>query len=361
MRATRSVLAAGLVVPVGLLIAAPASGQAHLGAEATSVPPTTILGFADVNYVETERRVEEGFVLGQLAGHVSSGLSERLTFFGEVSATARPDQYRIEVERLILRYDFNDQLKVSGGRYHTPISYWNTAFHHGLWLQTTVSRPEMIKFGSRVLPVHFVGLLVEGGFPLTSLGLGYAGGVGNGRGDEISRGGDAGDLNQNRALLATVHSRPASVFGLQVGGALYLDKASAEEGPDVDEQIFAAHVAFTRERPEILSEYARVRHEPDGGGEVTDTDAWYVQAAYRLPAPADAFKPYARLERIAVDGGDPLFEPFDLDYRGFLTGVRYDFASLAALKLEYRDERFGGDPEHEKSLWAQLSFTFGEH
>lgn len=361
LRTTRLAIVAGIAFPIGLLTGAPAFGQAHSGPEATSVPPTTLLGFADVNYVETERRVEEGFVLGQLAGHVTSGLSERLTFFGEVSASARPDQYRIEVERLILRYDFNDQLKVSGGRYHTPISYWNTAFHHGLWLQTTVSRPEMIKFGSRVLPVHFVGLLVEGGFPLTALGLAYAGGVGNGRGDEIARGGDAGDENQNRALLAAVHSRPAAVFGLQVGGAIYLDKASAEEGPDVDEQIFTAHVALTRERPEILSEYARIRHEPDGGGAATDTDAWYLQVAYRLPAPADAFKPYARFERIAVDSGDPLFEPFGLDYKGILAGVRYDFASLAALKLEYRDERFADDPEREKSLWAQVSFTFGEH
>jgi hypothetical protein len=359
-------LSASLVAAV--LVPGRASGQGLVShADASPVPPTTILGFADINYLETERHVDEGFVLGQLAGHVSSGLTERLTFFGEVSATARPDEYRIEVERLILRYDFNDQLKISGGRYHTPISYWNTAFHHGLWLQTTVSRPEMIRFGSRVLPVHFVGLLAEGGFPLSAAGLGYSAGVGNGRGDEISRGGDSGDANQNRALLAAVHSRPGAISGLQLGGALYIDKARADEGIDpeaafdVDEQIFSAHLALTRERPEVIAEYARIRHEPDGGGEATDTDAWYLQAAYRLPEPVDAFKPYARAERIAVDDGDPLFAPFALDYRGWLAGVRYDFASLAALKLEYRDERFAEDDEHEKSLWVQVAFTFGEH
>ena len=334
--------------------------QATYGQEATAVPPTTILGFADVNYLETERDVEEGFVLGQLAGHVTSGLTERLTFFGEVSATARPDQYRIEVERMILRWDFNDQLKLSGGRYHTPVSYWNTAFHHGLWLQTTVSRPEMIKFGSRVLPVHFVGILVEGGFPLAPLGIGYAAGVGNGRGDEISRGGDAGDANQHRSVLATIHARPPEIFGLQFGAAAYVDKARAEDGFDVDERIFSAHVALTRERPEVIAEYARIRHEPETNDESTDTDAWYLQAAYRLPSPADALKPYVRAERIAVPGADPLFSPFDLDYEGFLVGVRYDFAPLAALKLEYRSEEFAGD-ERENSLWAQVAFTFGEH
>ncbi|HYO47390.1 MAG TPA: hypothetical protein VEY33_11965 [Gemmatimonadota bacterium] len=361
MGSIRASIAACALLVVGLLWEATALGQGLMGHEASAVPPTTILGFADINYVETERKVDEGFVLGQLAGHITSGLTERLTFFGEVSATARPDEYRIEVERLILRYDFNDQVKLSGGRYHNPVSYWNTAFHHGLWLQTSVSRPEMIKFGGRVLPVHFVGLQVEGGFPLSPLGFGYAAGVGNGRGDAIARGGDSGDTNQNRALLATVRSRPARIFGLQLGGALYVDKATAEGGFDVDEQIYSAHLALTRERPEILAEYARIRHEPDGGGETTDTDAWYLQAAYRLPLPIDQFKPYARVERITVDDDDPLFAPFGLDYKGFLAGVRYDFASLAAIKIEYRDERFADDEEREKSLWAQVSFTFGEH
>jgi hypothetical protein len=139
-----------------------------------------------------------------------------------------------------------------------------------------------------------------------------------------------------------------------------MDKAEADL-VDVDEQIFSAHVALTRERPEIIGEYARIRHEPDGGGVTTDTDAWYLQAAYRLPVPVDALKPYARMERISVEDGDPLFAPFGLDYRGVLAGVRYDFASLAALKLEYRDERFAEDEEREKSLWVQVSFAFGEH
>ena len=39
-------------------------------------------------------------------------------------------------------FDKSDRLKVSFGRYHTPINYWNTAFHHGQWLQTTISRPD---------------------------------------------------------------------------------------------------------------------------------------------------------------------------------------------------------------------------
>ena len=79
--------------------------------------------------------------------------------------------FNAEVERMILRFDHSDRLKVSFGRYHTPINYWNTAFHHGQWLQTTITRPEMIQFGGRFLPVHFVGALVEGGVPGGGLNL----------------------------------------------------------------------------------------------------------------------------------------------------------------------------------------------
>ena len=116
----------------------------------------------------------------------------------------------MEVERSIVRYDYNDNLKVSFGRYHTPINYWNTAFHHGAWLQTTISRPEMVQFGSQFLPVHFIGALLEGKVSAHGANLSYQAGVGNGRGNVISRGGDTGDNNARPAWLVTASSRRRS-------------------------------------------------------------------------------------------------------------------------------------------------------
>jgi hypothetical protein len=72
--------------------------------------------------------------------HVSATLSENLVFFGEASVTAQSSGLALATERLILPYEFNDPLKVSAGRYDTPISYWNTAFHHGLWLQGSTGK-----------------------------------------------------------------------------------------------------------------------------------------------------------------------------------------------------------------------------
>jgi hypothetical protein len=326
--------------------------------EPTAVPPVLVFGFADVDYVETERSVDEGFRMGQVVGHVSAGLSERLVFFSEVSATARSDQYRIEVERAILRYEFGDPFKISVGRYHTPINWWNTAYHHGLWLQTTVGRPEMTRFGGSFIPVHFVGLLVEGSFPTSAVGIGYSAGVGNGRHSDPSRGGDAGDVNRHRAFLASVHSRPARLPRLQVGGAAYMDRAVAENGEQVDERIFSVHAVWNDETPEAIGEYAHIMHEPTSNGDDWTGDAWYLQLAYRLPGELLKLKPYARIERIATSDDDVFFGPLALDYRGGIAGIRYDFASLAALKLEYRRERFA-DESWGNSVWAQACFTFG--
>src|SRR5690348_17091523 len=176
-------------------------------------PNLKIVGFGDVDYSDTKRpEGPQGFSLGQFVLHMTSALSPRVTFFGEISMTARADAgtgspaatgFNVEVERMIVRFDKSDQLKVSFGRYHTPINYWNTAFHHGEWLQTTIARPEMIQFGGKFLPVHFVGALVEGVTPAGGLNLNYQVGLGNGRNSVISRAGDAGDVNSKRAVLAT--------------------------------------------------------------------------------------------------------------------------------------------------------------
>ena len=191
-----------------------------LSAQELDDPVVRVMGFGDFNYLVTELDRQEGFRLGQMVGHVIANLDERFTFFSEVSVTGKDTGYSIEIERAFARYDFADALKISVGRFHTPLGYWNTAFHHGSWLQTSVARPEI----KRLIPIHFVGLLVQGGFPSSPLGLGYTVGVGNGRGANVARAGDAGDVNDQRAWVVGVRSRPISIVGLEVGASFYSDR-----------------------------------------------------------------------------------------------------------------------------------------
>ncbi len=321
-------------------------------------PSAHVMVFGDATYLATDRAIPSGFLIGQTVGHLIASLTERLAYFGEVTASSSSSGYSVEVERSILRYDVADALKISGGRYHTPVGYWNTNYHHGTWLQTTVARPEMVKYGSQFIPTHFVGAMAEGTVPAGDLGLGYIVGVGNGRGATISRAGDAGDANSNRAWTAAVSVRPSSLFGLQAGAGYYSDRLSTPAPTVVTakEGIASGYVAWQRERPEFIAEYALVRHTPVSGGATTSNHGYYVQLGYRLPGDASAWKPYVRTEEVVTSPTDAIFTPLALGYKGTLGGLRYDFAPYAALKLEYRREQFQGK-EWSNGVYLNASFT----
>src|SRR4029077_14259464 len=205
-----SVLDPGPGVPSGRTLAEDhPSGQVGPIHEAEPIPGTEhtfpalhFRGFGNLNFsAPDDPTTKSGFTLGQFILHVASPISRKVSVFGEMIFTAAPTSYTLDVERYLIRYDLNDYFKLSFGRYHTPINYWNTAFHHGLWLQTTIDRPEMIRFGGRFQPVHFIGMLAEGNMPSGMLGLGYSVGVGNGRAGSIARAGDSGDINNGRAVV----------------------------------------------------------------------------------------------------------------------------------------------------------------
>ncbi len=345
MRPARSVaLALG-----ALLYVVPLSGQGvHDG------PSVSVLGFGDVDFEASDAAGPEGFRLGQFVGHISAALSDRVNVFGEVAATSRSDEVRFSVERLIVRYDVRDEFKIGAGRYHTPIDYWNESYHHGLWLQTTVARPEAIG-GASVIPIHFVGLMVEGTVP-GRMGLGYSAGVGNGRHGNLALSGEAGDVNENRALIGELYLQPSVVRGLRFGAALYADRLTPDDlGADVDERIVSAHVVLARERPEVIAQYLRFAHDlSDVDDDKTSGDAYYLQVAYRLAGALSNVKPYARGERIEIGVGHPLYSQ-DRERSVLIGGVRVDLSSYAALKVEYQRERIAR--EWSNALALQASFV----
>ncbi|OLD17625.1 MAG: hypothetical protein DMG86_10640 [Acidobacteria bacterium] len=329
-------------------------------------PSMQLRGFGDVDFSATdERGTTSGFTLGQFVLHVASPLSKKVAYFGELSFTAQPTSYTADVERSIIRYSYNDHFKLSFGRYHTPINYWNTAFHHGLWLQTTISRPEMIRFGGRFLPVHFLGMLAEGNIPSGSLGLGYEVGLGNGRAGTISRAGDNGDVNSNRAWVGRIFARPAAMRDLQIGGAFYRDKITpipALTGtPSFGEWISSAQIAWTHETPELISEFANVHHRNNLTGNIYNSQAYYIQLAYRLPWEARKWKPYYRFEYTHVPASEPLFSApaFEVtDLVGSTAGVRFDITDFAAFKWEYRHTKHRPTDPPVNGVFVQTAFTF---
>jgi len=321
-------------------------------------PSLQIRGFGDVDFSATDKKGSvSGFNLGQFVLHLASPLSEKVSYFGEVSFTAQPTGYDLSVERTIIRYDYNDYFKLSFGKYHTPIGYWNAAFHHGAWLQTTIARPEMIQFGGSFIPTHFVGIEAEGNIPSGGLGLGYNVGLGNGRSSLLSKSGDSGDSNDNRSWVANVYSRPARFYGLQVGASVYRDKLTPQPGKNFEEWITSADIVWTKEKPEFLAEYANVHHRDVVTANTWDSQAFYVQLAYRLPWQQSKWKPYYRYEYIHKPEDDPTLLNV-LDLSGSTLGVRYDITNYAAFKGEYRNSRHGVNEPRVNGAFFQTAFTF---
>jgi hypothetical protein len=298
---------------------------------------------------------------------LSSALSSRVSYFGEVSVTARSDAglgsppapgFNFEIERSIIRFDQSDKFKISFGRFHTPINYWNTEYHHGSWLQTSISRPDMVEFGGSFIPVHFIGALVEGALPAGGLNLNYNAGIGNGRGAVLSRGGDFGDINNNRAWLTTLFIKPDKLYGLQVGGSVYRDEITQGLN-NHREWITSGHFVWSRENPEVIAEVANVHHTgvaPLSG--VSNSLAYYAQVGYRLPWLDRLWKPYYRFEYIHVPKSDTLFRVVVPSEHLSIVGIRYDISRFAAIKLEYRNIVTPLLPQRINAAFAQTSFTF---
>ena len=106
----------------------------------------------------------------------------------------------------------------------------------------------------------------------------------------------------------------------------------------------------------MIAEFANVAHQPVDGGPTANSQAFYVQTAYRLPWRAKLWKPYYRFEYMHIPQADAIFRSVP-SFTASTVGMRYDISSFAAFKMEYRHygrRESAVDPRH----LPQTSFTF---
>jgi len=68
-----------------------------------------------------------------------------------------------ELERFQFGWQFEEETIGWLGRFHSPARYWNSAYHHGLYLQTSITRPLIEKFEDEggILATHITGVMIE--------------------------------------------------------------------------------------------------------------------------------------------------------------------------------------------------------
>src|SRR6185437_14537560 len=268
----------------------------------------------------------------------------------------------IDLERIFVGWR-GERVSVDAGRIHAELGYWNNAFHHGRWLQIPTGRPEVLKFEDEggILPVHQVGVsahfraYVEGDRQIELVGS-----IGNGRGNFTDDVQETDETNVFKALLFRIGFKGFGARDLELGVSGLFDRIAPVAGlssdptafvrpalPDqsIDEAIGNAYLAYRGVDLTVISEAFDVYHAAsmrDAAG----VNRWYTIDAYALGAyRIGEISPYlmTELRRTSAEP-DPFFFPdpaatttvFLKNFYEQTAGLRWDFTTWSAIKLEYR-------------------------
>jgi hypothetical protein len=329
-----------------------------------------IRGFGDVSlHGDTQKGDTTSFSLGQLDLFVTSDVSEKFKFLSEIvfeggpdniygNTVGEPNSFSVDVERYLLQYSHNDYFNISAGRGHTAIGYYNTAYHHSTWLQTTTGRPFLFEFEDKggILPIHMVGVSASGLVPSGLLGLHYVAEVGNGRASrtplqEESVQNEIDDQN-HKAFNFAVFAKPQAIPGLQAGFSVYHDLLAPANTPRISETILAAHAVLIRPKYEWLNEVLLDRHVVLGTSRILNTPGFYTQVSKQF----GIYRPYFRYQYVNAANDEPVFADVALRH-GPSLGLRFDASESVALKFQY-DYTFLRNQPDVTGLNLQLDFTF---
>ena len=344
----------------GLALARPVAAQMQHEADDGS-PQFRLHGFSHVNFWGRwpgRGPSQNGAALGNVDLFMTSRLADRVSFLTEANfEVADNGSTGVDLERLLLKYSLSDWFKLSVGRGHTALGYWNEEVHHGALLQPTVERPRALQFEDEkgILPVHFVGIEASGTVRVSSeWNLHYTGNVANGRGAVVDQVQGGRDLDRHKAVALKLSLQRNGDISIRVGPSLYLDRIpgdSMSSGP-LRETILGAHVVVKHTRYTFQAEGYRIRHQQIQGGTTWHHWAGYAIATVRFKR----ITPYAGLDHESFDPGDPFFVGRDQDYTRVLGGLRFDVNVNNSLKLEYQHDHFPA--ETGDALALQIAFTF---
>lgn len=328
-------------------------------------------GFGEVNYKVLDQRQPElgtfGFVPGSSGNFytgdfdlfLTSQLSDKTSVLAElVVGEGDAQHFDVELARALLKYDYNDHLRLSAGRYHTNVGYYNTTYHSGRFLQTTVDRPLVMEFAGDggLLPTQAIGLSLAGQIPSGKLGLNYVAEYGSSdtiRPDLDGR--EVNDENNGNHFGLGFFLRPELLPGLEIGGSFYHDRISdLDQGPAVrlGQTIMNGHAVYIAHSIEFLNEAFLIREVYEHGGPVYNMPAFYSQFSRRF----GRVRPFARYQYANTNPNSSYHEDILLRH-GPSFGVRYDFTDSAAFKIQGDHTIRKGKPDLE-GLQLQLSFAF---
>ncbi len=261
-----------------------------------------------------------------------------------------------ELERALIGWRINET-RFWFGRFHNPLGRWNTQFHHGVYLQTSFSRPGLVEFedDGGIFPIHVTGLLVGGVRTLGDRGIVYDIAVGFGPGFKNAEGIleplnllDPSDGEQELTATVRLGYQPDAFRPNEVGFFASLSTFPGDAGPieEIKQRILGTYVDWNIQRWHFTGELYYVRS--DVRQSLTEATSsfvdGYLQAEY-------SFNPdwtmYGRIEDNSTGVNDPYLALFPSHIaERQLVGLTYRIGERHVLKAEIANvsslqDRFG--------------------
>lgn len=266
----------------------------------------------------------------------------------------------VALEYMTLSLFAHDYVTVRTGKFLSPIGQFRQALHPA-WVNKLPSVP--IGFGhDEAAPLSDVGVQLRGAFPLGArVFADYTLYVGNGprlrlnaAGDEIEAveaEGQGADNNSNKALGGRLALKFLPRFELGLSAATA--KAAGEDANTGNREydVVAADAAYRFAGVELRGEYVKTKLGAGPVGTIDpdekEWDAWYAQAAYRLPRNRiEAVLRYGEYQRPGSAGTEQ-----------WTPGLNYLFAANVLAKIAY-ELNDTGDSADDDRLLLQLAYGF---
>lgn len=250
-----------------------------------------------------------------------------------------------EFERLTIGAQINNETLVWFGRFHTPLGIWNTTYHHGVYLQTSIKRPSIVEYedDGGILPLHTTGFLInldkvtDSGQYVLDLALGSSPSFETGEMvpmDIFSPGGER--YHENAMIRFSYIPSPENSTMLALFAGHTRMEADAVNANEITQTQAGLSVIYQIAQVMLTSSIFYIDNElllPSSITNANSLTSYYLQTEFDLE---NDMLLYARFENTNKDNSDPYLALFPhFVHKTSLAGLRYDFLPQHAVTLEF--------------------------
>ena len=301
------------------------------------------------------------FRLGEQELFINGKFTDELSFLGEITLNySGHGNYRLNLERIRLKYNYYKNHSLLIGKFHTPVNYWNDVYFHSRLFFPTIDRPTMFKYW---IPVHTTGLRLQGQ-NIGKYNFGYDLLWGGGMSSE-----DVFEYFNENSITAAVHWKP--IDGMRVGIAGYMTSmADASnmaahshgdmhmenpyDGP-LDFQMMNASFAYFGDKWEVLNEFSYNNTYTDTLGNAHNFSN-YLYLGRRFK---EKNVIYASNDIVMAANND--LHTYEMTFFKYAIGYKYEYSPQLNLKaqVEYYDNQMGHHDANENKLEIKVQLSYG--